>query len=140
MFLVTYFSQLKSTPFTLMAHCSIIGHSILMKLWQRTAILAIAIMSIFIVLPGLVLCLFPFAFFQRFLNGLHCDVTPLWLFPRGFIKTDRILEPDIAAGFPYFTSFSLLLMCTIYGFTLNITYYSLGAVVMMHALCDCTAL
>ena len=98
------------------------------------AILAIAIMSIFIVLPGLVLCLFPFTFFQRFLNGLHCDVTPLRLFVekfQGFYKNGQDPGTRDCRWFSLFHILLLLLMFAIYGFTLNITYYSLGAVVMI---------
>lgn len=98
------------------------------------AILAIVVFSIFIMLPGLLLFLFPFVFFQRFLNRLHCDVTPLRLFVdkfQGFFKNGRDPGTRDCRWFSLFHIVLLSLMFAVYGFTLNITYYSLGAVVMI---------
>lgn len=98
------------------------------------AVLAIVIFSIFIVLPGLVLCLFPFGFFQRFLNSLHCDATPLRLFVdkfQGFLKNGRDPGTRDYRLFSLFHIVLLALMFAVYGCTLDITYYALGAVVMI---------
>lgn len=100
------------------------------------AILAIAVFSIFIVVPCLVLCLFPFTFFQRFLNRLHCNVAPLRLFVdkfQGFYKNG--LDPGTrdCRCFSLFHIILLSLMFALYGYTLNITYYTLGAGVMIIA-------
>lgn len=98
------------------------------------AVLAITIVSIFILLPGLVLCLFPFAFFQHFLNGLHCDVTPLRLFVekfQGFYKNGQDPGTRDCRWFSLFHILLLILMFTFYGLTLNIAYYSFGSVTMI---------
>lgn len=100
------------------------------------AILAIVIMNMFIVLPGLVLCLFPFAFFQRFLNRLHFNAAPLRLFVdkfQGFFKNGQDPGTRDYRWFSLFHILLLTLMFVIYGFTLNITYYSAGAGMMIIA-------
>lgn len=98
-------------------------------------ILAVVVMSIFLLLPTLVLCLFPFKFFQHFLYSLHC-IIPLRHFVekfQGYFQNGRDPGTHDYRCFSVFHIFLFLLMFSVYAFTYSVLYYSLGAGVLILA-------
>ncbi len=97
-------------------------------------ILAVIMMLFFILLPTSILFFFPFRFFQVILNRLPFSATPLFLFVdkfQGFYKNGTDVGTKDCRIFPVFHIMLFLLLSIIYSTTLNSTFFSVGAAIMI---------
>lgn len=99
-------------------------------------LLAVLMMTIFVVLPILLLCFFPCSCFQRLLSRLHLNVAPLHHFVekfQGYFQNGREAGTRDYRYFSIFYKVLSLLMFTLYAVTEGATYYPLAAGVMIVA-------